>query len=75
MRNNFSIPKNQIPHEARLYTTAEVAVILGVSLRTVQAWIKDNAIPHVRLGDAGRLVRIQGRDLDKFIQDSYQPGK
>lgn len=75
MRNNFSIPKNPIPHEARLYTTAEVAAILGVSLRTVQAWVKENTIPHIRLGDGGRLVRIQGRDLDKFIQDGYQPGQ
>jgi excisionase family DNA binding protein len=52
----------------RLYTTAEAAAILNVSLRTVQGWIRDGTLPHARLGDGGRLVRIRAQDLEDFIQ-------
>jgi excisionase family DNA binding protein len=58
----------------RLYTTAEAAAILNVSLRTVQGWIRDGTLPHTRLGDGGRLVRIRAQDLEDFIQQGYQPG-
>jgi excisionase family DNA binding protein len=58
----------------RLYTTAEAAAILNVSLRTVQEWIRDGTLPLTRLGDGGRLVRIRAQDLEDFIQRGYQPG-
>ena len=32
---------HQISHSQRLYTTAEVAAILAVSLQTVQNWVRD----------------------------------
>ncbi|GAB4423949.1 MAG: hypothetical protein Kow0031_02670 [Anaerolineae bacterium] len=60
--------QNQIPHELRLYTTAEVAAILGVSLRTVQSWIKEGSLPHIRLGEGQKLVRVQGKDVDDLIR-------
>jgi len=61
-------------HDLRLYTTAEAAAILNVSLRTVQAWIRDGTLPHTRLGEGGRLVRIRASDLQDFIAAGYQSG-
>lgn len=72
MGNQFHNQNNQVPHEFRLFTTAEVAAILNVSLRTVQGWIRDGTLPHIRLGDGGRLIRIQGKDLDDFIKKGYK---
>ncbi len=69
-KTNFKTP--HIPHESKLYTTAETAAILSVSLRTVQAWIREGAIPCIRLGDGHRLVRIQGRAIDDFIRSGMQ---
>ena len=60
------------PHERQLFTTAETAAILNVSLRTVQTWIRDGTLPHIRLGESGRLVRIPATDLDLFIKQNYQ---
>ncbi len=60
--------------ELKLYTTKEVAAILSVSLRTVQSWIRNGSMPHVRLGQGHRLVRIRAQDLESFIQQSYQGG-
>ena len=61
-------------HDLRLYTTAEAAAILNVSLRTVQAWIREGVLPHTRLGEGGRLVRIRASDLETFIASGYQNG-
>ncbi len=58
--------------ELNLYTTKQVADILSVSLRTVQSWIRNGSLPHVRLGDGKRLVRIRAQDLEAFIQRNYQ---
>jgi len=59
---------NTIPPELRLYTPAEVAAILNVSMRTLQGWIRDDQLPHTRLGEGGRLVRIRASDLQTFIE-------
>ena len=61
-----------IPPELRLYTTAEAAAILNVSLRTLQSWVRNGTLPHVRLGESRRLVRICAQDLENFIQQSYR---
>jgi len=61
-------------YDLRLYTTAEAAAILNVSLRSVQAWIRDGTLPHTRLGEGGRLVRIRASDLQDFIAAGYQSG-
>ena len=54
-----------IQESAQLLTKREVAVRLGVCLRTVDTWISRNAIAYVRLG--GR-VRFLPSDVDAFIQ-------
>ncbi len=63
---------NVIPPELRLYTPAEAAAILNVSMRTLQGWIRDGQLPHTRLGEGGRLVRIRARDLQSFIERNYR---
>lgn len=73
MKHQFK--NGTVSPELRLYTTAEVAAILNVSLRTVQSWIKDGVLPHIRLGEGGRLVRVQAQDLDNFIKQGYQRGQ
>jgi excisionase family DNA binding protein len=78
LRGDISMPKqfkssqSSVPPELRLYTTAEAAAILNVSLRTLQGWVRDGALPHVRLGEGGRLVRIRAQDLEDFIQQNYR---
>ena len=72
MTKQFKDNRDTPPIELKLYTTAEAAAILNVSLRTLQSWIREGSLPHVRLGDGGRLVRIKAQDLEDFIQQSYQ---
>jgi excisionase family DNA binding protein len=72
MTKQFKNNPDGIPHELRLYTTAEAAAILNVSLRTVQGWIREGNLSHIRLGEGGRLVRIPAKDLQEFIQQNYQ---
>ena len=74
MPKKFKTTQNGVPPELRLYTTAEAAAILNVSLRTLQGWVRDGTLPHVRLGDGGRLVRIRAQDLEDFIQQNYRLG-
>ncbi len=64
--------QNQNNQMSKLYTTAETAAILNISLRTVQSWIRNGTLPHIRLGEAGRLVRIRAEDLEALIQRHYQ---
>lgn len=75
MPKQFKSTQNSIPPELRLYTIAETAAILNVNLRTLQGWVRDGLLPHVRLGEGGRLVRIRAQDLDDFIQKNYQKGE
>jgi len=63
-----------IPPELRLYTPAEAASILNVSMRTLQGWIREEQLPHTRLGEGGRLVRIRAGDLQQFIERNYRRG-
>jgi len=72
MPKKFKTTQNGVPPELRLYTTAEAAAILNVSLRTLQGWIREGQLPHVRLGEGGRLVRIRAQDLEDFIQQNYR---
>ena len=74
MPKKFKTTQNGVPPELRLYTTAEAAAILNVSLRTLQGWVRDGTLSHVRLGDGGRLVRIRAQDLEDFIQQNYRLG-
>jgi excisionase family DNA binding protein len=46
-----------------LYTPAEVAALLKVTPRTVQAWIRAGRLPARRYG---RLYRVRAADLARF---------
>ena len=74
MAKPFKRSQETVPPELRLYTTAEAAAILNVSLRTLQGWVREGILPHVRLGEGGRLVRIRAQDLTAFIQKNYPGG-
>lgn len=50
---------------AKLYTTQEVADMLGVSRQTVYNWIENNEIESVKL--VGR-IRITQEAIDKLIK-------
>ena len=58
--------------ELQLFTTAEAAAILNVSLRTMHGWLKDGLLPYTSLGEGGRLVRIRSTDLTEFAQQNYR---
>jgi len=50
-----------------LFTVAETASILGVSRKLVSTWIRQGALPAIRLGPGQRLLRIRRADLEAFI--------
>lgn len=55
----------------QLFTAAKAAAILNVSLKTLNNWLREGHLPHTRLGDGGRLVRIRQQDLEEFIDRNY----
>ena len=50
-----------------LYTPAEVARLLKVTSRTVQAWIRAGRLPARRYG---RLYRVRAEDLAAFGRET-----
>lgn len=50
---------NQVP----LLTPKEVAVILKVSVKTIERRVNDGSIPHIKIGS---LIRIPADFLDKI---------
>jgi len=52
----------------KLYTVAETAAILGVSIKTLRKWLDNGNIPYTRLGPAARLIRIRGQDIENFLR-------
>jgi excisionase family DNA binding protein len=69
-----SVPKKRrpLPSGGTLYTVAEAAAIFGVSQRTVHKWISSGKLPHLRLGEDGRLIRIHSDDIETFISQTRQ---
>jgi excisionase family DNA binding protein len=51
----------------RLLTTAEVAQRLHVTRFTVQRWVRQGQIPHIRL--AGRWVRISPETVERIERE------
>ena len=45
-------------------TVDDVAATLQVCTKTVRRWIKDGALPHLRLG---RAIRVRAVDVDVFL--------
>jgi excisionase family DNA binding protein len=59
------ITSTRIRLDAPLYvSTAEAAKMIGVSVCTVQAWVRQNRLRGYK---AGRLLRIRVDDLEAFI--------
>ena len=58
-----------LPDPPRLLNSQEVAVLLGVSKRTVEKWVQARRIPFVKLGTAGRgsLLRFRPESLREWI--------
>lgn len=48
------------------YSPRQVADKLGVKPATVRNYVKDDLIPHTRLG--GKIIRISDADLDAFLK-------
>lgn len=57
---------------AILLTYRQAAELLGVSDRTVWAMVNRGELPAVRF--SGRIVRIDRRDLDAFIERAKDQG-
>jgi excisionase family DNA binding protein len=55
------------PAQLEFYTVAEVGLILNVSQKLVFSWVKNGALPAVRLGPGQRLIRIRRQDLEVFL--------
>ena len=52
-------------------TVAEVAEWLKLNQQTVRNWIDQGSLPAVRVG---RRVRIKRSDLERLLDEGYQPG-
>ena len=73
--NRNKSQKPQRPDSLDLYTVAETAAILNVSKRLVFEWIRENALPVVRLGPGQRLIRIRRSDLEQFIEKDFESSR
>jgi excisionase family DNA binding protein len=60
--------RTEFPKDLQFFSMAEAAIILGVSTRTVNDWIKEGILPVFRLGPKNRVIRIRRQDLDEFIE-------
>jgi excisionase family DNA binding protein len=57
----------------RLLTTEEVAEQLGVTMRTVQRWIKLGVLPHYEFGQGkGATYRVDPQELEGFLKKHHK---
>jgi len=68
MKEKHTFTSNQ----NKLFTAAESAAILRVSLKTLNNWLKEGRLPYTKLGSGGRLIRIRQKDLEDFIDKNYR---
>jgi excisionase family DNA binding protein len=59
-----------LPATLQFFSVDEVAVIMKVSKKMVQQWIKEGHLPAFRVGPQSRLLRIRYQDLENFV-DQY----
>jgi excisionase family DNA binding protein len=57
----------QIPEEPYNLTKIDAAEFLGIKVTTVNKWVIDRKLPHIKLH--GRLVRFRRSDLVRFAED------
>jgi excisionase family DNA binding protein len=52
------------------YSISDLSEYSGISVRTLWDLLKDsvNPIPHIRIGAAGRIVRVKKSDFDEWMQ-------
>jgi excisionase family DNA binding protein len=53
-----------------IYTTADTAILMQVSVRTVQRLIRSRKLRSRRVG---RVYRILGKDIEAFFTDQERP--
>jgi excisionase family DNA binding protein len=64
------IKKNPQRTPLRLYSVAETADMLGVSVACIREWVWRRRIPVHRVG---RHVRIADATIDKLLTEGYVP--
>ena len=57
----------------KFYVTAELALLLGRSVRTLESWRRCNVHPELRWQRRGRYVAYSGRDILRFLLDGASP--
>jgi excisionase family DNA binding protein len=55
----------------QLYDVKDAAQFLAVSQWTIRAYIRNGKLQPVRIG---RLVRLEGQELERFVADSKTTG-
>jgi excisionase family DNA binding protein len=58
----------KLPPGEKYFTRGELAGILKVSLRTVDAMIADQAIPFLRLG---KMIRFRIEDVERHLAERF----
>ena len=56
-------------NESESRSIAEVALKLGISAPTVRRRIASGELPAVQLGGPGSAVRVDARDLDRWLKE------
>jgi len=61
----------------KLLTVREAAEIAAISLSLMYAILESRALPHIRLGRAGRrgTIRIAEDDLERYLQNCRREGR
>ena len=73
MCDSHNEPMGEFPAELKLYSTEQVAQILGISRKLVTSWIHQGELPAFRMGTESRIIRIRHQDLERFIQNHITP--
>jgi excisionase family DNA binding protein len=61
--------------ERRLLTSGQVAGRLAVSKQTVYRLVATDDLPAIRLGGAGRSLRVDEADLEEWLRDRHTQRK
>lgn len=63
--------------EKSYFSVAETSEYTGISERTIRDFLKDtiNPIPHFRIGQAERIIRVRKRDIDDWLENFKSTSK
>jgi len=64
------VATNDSDADPQLFTATQVATRLGVSIGTVQGWIRrdENPLPSVQVGDSGRVRKVLVAEIDSWLK-------